>query len=111
VIIGEAPDCEAYRELFGWPEAVVPIQPDGSDIMAGLNDLGSNPGQMAAVSRRNTKETLLYHDWVYRWNEMFRVAGIEPSPRMAARQRCLKDMADLLPAPVGKMLRRLNWPY
>jgi hypothetical protein len=41
-------------------------------------------------------EALLRHDWVYRWNEMLRVAGIEPSPRMAARERHLKDMADFV---------------
>src|SRR5208282_5407911 len=46
VMIGDAPDCEAYRELFGWPEAVVQIQPDGSDIMAVLSDLGSDPQRM-----------------------------------------------------------------
>jgi hypothetical protein len=94
VMIGQAPDCEAYRELFGWPEVVIQIQPDGSDIMAVLSDLGSDPERMAAISRRNTKEALLHHDWVYRWNEMFRVAGIELSPRMAARERRLKDLAD-----------------
>jgi spore maturation protein CgeB len=98
VMIGEAPDCEAYRELFGWPEAVVPIQPDGSDIMAVLSDLGSDPERMAAISKRNAKEALFHHDWVYRWKEMFRIAGIEPSPRMAARERHLKDMANLLSA-------------
>jgi hypothetical protein len=27
---------------------------------------------------------------------MFRIAGIEPSPRMAARERRLKDMADFV---------------
>jgi len=94
VMIGEAPDCEAYRELFGWPEAVVQIQPDGSDVMAVLSDLGSDPQRVAAISRRNTKEVLLHHDWVYRWNEMFRVAGIKPSPQMVAREHRLKDMAD-----------------
>ena len=96
VMIGDVPDCEAYRELFGWPEVVIPIQPDGSDVMAVLSDLGSDPERMAAISRRNTKETLLRHDWVYRWNEMFRIAGIEPSPRMAAREQCLKGMADFV---------------
>jgi len=95
VMIGEAPDCEAYRELFGWPEAVVQIQPDGSDIMAVLSDLGSDPERTAAISRRNTREALLHHDWVYRWNEMFRAAGIKPPQHMAARERRLKDMADL----------------
>lgn len=96
VMIGEAPDCEAYKELFGWPEVVTKIEPDGSDVMAVLSNLDSNPERITAISRRNTKETLLRHDWVYRWNEMFRVAGLEPSPRAAAREQRLKDVADLV---------------
>jgi Glycosyl transferases group 1 len=96
VMIGEVPDCEAYRELFGWPEAVIKIQPDGSDTMAVLSEIGSDPERAAAISRRNIKEALLRHDWVYRWNRMFQVVGIEPSPRMAARERHLKDMANLV---------------
>jgi hypothetical protein len=96
VMIGEAADCEAYRELFGWPEAVIQICPDGSDLAAVLSGLDSEPERTAAISRRNAREALLRHDWVYRWNEMFRIAGIEPSPRMAARERRLKDMADFV---------------
>jgi Glycosyl transferases group 1 len=95
VLIGDIPDCDAYRDLFGWPEAVIQIQSDGSDTMAVLRELGSDPERMAAVTRRNTKETLLHHDWIYRWNEMFRIAGIEPSPRRAAREQRLRDLADL----------------
>lgn len=95
VMIGDKPDCDAYRELFGWPEAVIPIQADGSDTMAVLHELRSNPERMTAISARNTKESLLRHDWVHRWNEMFRIAGIEPSPRKAAREQRLKDLADL----------------
>jgi hypothetical protein len=95
VMLGQAPDCEAYRELFGWPEVVIKIQPDGSDIMAVLSDLDSDPKRTAAISTRNAKESLLHHDWVYRWKEMFRVAGIQASARMAAREQRLRDMADL----------------
>ena len=98
VMIGEAADCEAYRELFGWPEAVIQICPDGSDLTAVLSDLDSEPERTAAISKRNATEALLRHDWVYRWNEMFRIAGIQPSPRMAARERCLNDMADFASA-------------
>jgi hypothetical protein len=107
VMIGETPDCEAYRELFGWPEAVVQIKPDGSDIMAVLRDIGSDPQRMVAISRRNVKEALLRHDWVYRWNEMFRVAGIKLAPRMAAREQRLKDMADLV---AGAPMRTMQQP-
>jgi spore maturation protein CgeB len=94
VMIGEAPDCDAYMELFGWPEAVIPMSPNGSEVTAVLSDLDSDPERTSAISRRNAKEALLRHDWAYRWNEMFRIVGIEPSVRMAARERCLKDIAD-----------------
>lgn len=106
VMIGEVPDCDAYRELFGWPEAVIQIKPDGSDTMAVLSELDSNPGRVAAISRRNTKEAVLRHDWIYRWNEMFRIVGIEPSPRGAAREQRLKELADLSTSAD----QRLNWP-
>jgi spore maturation protein CgeB len=96
VMIGEAPDCEAYRELFRWPEAVIEIRADGSDIMTVLSNLGSDPERMAAISRRNTTEALLHHDWVYRWKEILQISGMDPSPRMAARERCLTDMADFM---------------
>ena len=94
VMIGQPPDCEAFRELFEWPDAVITIQPDGSDVMAVLNDLDSDPVRVSAIGRKNATEALLRHDWVYRWKEMFRVAGVEPSPRTTARERGLKDLAN-----------------
>jgi Glycosyl transferases group 1 len=95
VMIGDIPDSDAYRELVDWSDAVFPIQPDGSDIMQILKDLGSDQKRMAAVGGRNAREALLRHDWVYRWNEMFRVMGIKPSQGMAAREEKLKKMAVL----------------
>jgi spore maturation protein CgeB len=95
VMVGDAPKSDSYRELFGWPDAVIEIQPDGSDVMAVLGELGSEPERMAAISRRNAREALLRHDWSYRWSEMFRIAGIEPSPRTATREQRLSDLADL----------------
>lgn len=95
VMIGEAPDCDAYRELFGGPEAVIQIEPDGSDAMAVLQELSSEPERTAAISRRNTREALLRHDWLHRWSEMFRIVGIESSPRKALREQRLLQLADL----------------
>jgi spore maturation protein CgeB len=95
VMIGEAADCEAGRDLFGWPEAVIEVRRDGSDLASVLAELDVAPERVAAISRRNAGEALLRHDWVYRWIEMFRVAGIEPSPRLMARAQSLKEMASL----------------
>jgi len=108
VLIGQPPNCEAFREEFPWPDAVVPIQPEGSDVLEVLAKLGSEPARTSAISRRNTAEALLHHDWVYRWKEMFRLVGLEPLPGMAARERRLKELADLVTNATDKDARTLQ---
>jgi hypothetical protein len=34
VMIGDGSDFDAYAELFGWPEAVIEIQPDETNVMS-----------------------------------------------------------------------------
>jgi hypothetical protein len=109
VMIGQPPNCEAFKELFDWPDAVIPVHPDGSDVVAALNDLDSDPARVSAIGRRNATESLLRHDWVYRWKEIFRVVGVEPSPRMTARERGLKDLADLASNVTENEASILQW--
>jgi hypothetical protein len=94
VMVGQTADCEAFRELFPWRDAVIEIQPDGSDTLDVLADLKSNPARVSAISQRNAVESLLRHDWVHRWRRMFELLGIKPSPGMAAREEHLKDLAN-----------------
>lgn len=95
VLIGQAPDGGGFREMFPWEDVVIPVAPDGSDVMDVLGRLDADQERLDHISMRNTAEALLRHDWVYRWKEVFRVVGIEPSPGMHARERRLKDLADL----------------
>jgi len=95
VMIGQSPDCRAFGEMFPWPDAVIQVRPDGSDVMEVLGRLTSQPERVSVIGLRNTAEALLRHDWVYRWREIFRIAGVEPSPGMLARERRLKDVAEL----------------
>jgi Glycosyl transferases group 1 len=113
VLIGDAPDCESFRELFAWPDAVLPVRPDGSDIMAVIDDLGRDPARLAAIGRRNAQQALLQHDWTYRWKEMLRVAGFEPLARCATRERRLKEMADRAATEESDAatVRRRSWSY
>jgi Glycosyl transferases group 1 len=94
VMIGEAPECEAFRELFPWQDAVISLQADGSDVQKVLSSLAAEPERISAISRRNAAEALVRHDWVYRWKEILRVAGIEPSRRMKLREQRLRDLAE-----------------
>jgi len=100
VLIGQSPDSEAFRQLFPWRDAVIQVQPDGSDVMEVLGGLASDPERVSAAARRNAVGALLRHDWVYRWKEVLRVAGLEPSIGMVARESRLKELAAVVAAPL-----------
>jgi hypothetical protein len=100
VMIGQSPNGEAFNTLFPWSDAVIPIRPDGSDALEVLAHLDSEPEQVSVISVQNAAEALLRHDWVYRWKELYRVAGLEPSAGMVARERRLKDLAELATSEV-----------
>lgn len=100
VMIGQAPRCLEFTDMFPWPDAVMPIRPDGSDVLQVVSRLSAEPERVAAISERNASEALLRHDWAYRWNEMFRAIGIEVSAGMVAREARLKELAGPLMQPV-----------
>jgi hypothetical protein len=95
VMIGEAPNCEEFRTMFPWQNAVVQIRPDGSDVLDVLADLSAKPGLCSAMSHRNAAGALLCHDWLYRWKQIFKVADLDPLPGMIEREQRLKIMAAL----------------
>ena len=33
VLIGQSPNCPAFQTLFGWPDVVIEMHPDGSDAL------------------------------------------------------------------------------
>jgi len=95
VLVGQAPNCEGFRRHFDWPHAVIEIQPDGSDAVAMISRLSAEPELLREISRRNAEEALRRHDWVYRWKEILRIAGLKPTPAMEAREKRLVKLAEL----------------
>jgi spore maturation protein CgeB len=95
VMIGQAADCPAFARVFPWPDVVVPIRPDGSDVLDVVAALDADPERRARIGRRNAAQALTRHDWVHRWHEILAAAGLEPSPRMTARARQLRELAAL----------------
>jgi hypothetical protein len=93
VMVGRAPDCKSFRELFDWPDVVVELEEDGSDARAVLKQLANDPDRVDTISRRNAANALLRHDWSYRWNSILGIAGLQPLDRFHARQMRLRDLA------------------
>jgi hypothetical protein len=94
VLVGQSPDCDSFRALFDWPDAVINVRPDGADTTAVLAALEAEPERLRAISRRNALEVLRRHDWVYRWRDILAVAGLKPLPQADARIRRLRALAE-----------------
>lgn len=93
VLLGKPPASGTFNELFGWPDAVVEIAPDGSNAGRVLAGLLGEPDRLEAIGRRNAREALLRHDWAYRWEAVLALAGLPPRPALAERKERLASLA------------------
>ena len=94
VLVGQAPTSPSFRALFDWPDSVVEIRPDGSDALEVLTNLAADEERLQRASRQNVSNALLRHDWVYRWRDILRIAGIEPTRAMRHREERLGEHAN-----------------
>jgi hypothetical protein len=101
VMIGQALDCEPFPQMFGWPNAVINVLPDGSDVTQIVSRLLAEPDLIAQISRTNAVEALLRHDWVYRWKQILSIAGLGCTQAMADREKRLQRLASLATAGIS----------
>jgi spore maturation protein CgeB len=95
IMIGQPPDNQAFKEHFDWPDAVIPMGFDEPDVAKILKKLDSEPERLAAIRRNGIVQSLLRHDWAYRWRAILDIVGLEPQPALVARERRLKQLAEL----------------
>lgn len=92
-LLGQRPACESFDRLFDWPEAVIELRPDGSDCVRLVRNLLHDEARLREISRRNSTQALLKHDWVYRWRTIFQLLGLPPTEAMLAREQRLRELA------------------
>lgn len=83
----------AYAENLDWDGAVIEAEFSTPDMPALIESLEAQPDWIAQVRRDNVTNCLRRHDHVYRWEDTLRIAGLEPTPAMAARRARLEAMA------------------
>lgn len=96
VLLGSAPECQDYRDLFDWPDALIPLPADEDGIVRTLQDLDEQPERRARASACNVLQALRRHDWVHRWQTILRAAGLSDSAGMTQRVAQLIMMADMI---------------
>jgi hypothetical protein len=67
-------------------------------LNATLKKFTTDPERFSALSRRNSVEAIRRFDWSYRWREMLRIVGMEPSLRHLEREKQLAQLAALAEA-------------
>lgn len=92
VLIGQVPDCEAFRALFDWAEVIIPIKPDGSDVRDVLRSLDEQPKHLQDIGMRNVASSARRHDWMYRWQKILQIAGISPTTALDRRAAQLEAL-------------------
>jgi Glycosyl transferases group 1 len=93
VMLGTAPQCAEFRECFDWPDAVIEVHPESTDIAAVIDDLDAQPERTERVRRTGVTRCLQRHDWVYRWEHILSTVGMEPLPQLHRRKAKLREIA------------------
>jgi len=104
VLLGQAPEGDTFHALFDWPQAVVSVRTDGSDIAETIRELQAQPRLLQEVSARNVFHTTARHDWLYRWQSMLELAGLSQSQRFNARRVRLQAVMDHYSSQYGSDL-------
>jgi hypothetical protein len=96
VMVGERPETETFRQLFDWPGAMIDLPYDSTHIDAIVHDLERLPNEVETIRRTNVTQSLLRHDWVYRWESILRAVGLAPMSGLFARKERLQQLAGLI---------------
>ncbi|MGV2827952.1 glycosyltransferase family protein [Myxosarcina sp. GI1(2024)] len=93
VMVGMPPAGEAFPRYFDWEDAIVKVDLAHQDILEVLAELDKQPERLDRIRRQNVANSLLKHDWMYRWRDIIATFDLQPTPAMQAREKQLRQLA------------------
>jgi hypothetical protein len=93
ILLGCSPDNAAFKHYFDWDNAVIHIDFDEHNIVKIIAELDSQPELLKQIQTDNVVNSLLRHDWVYRWEQILNKLDISLTPGIKKRQDRLKKLA------------------
>jgi hypothetical protein len=99
LLIGKIPECNAFNKYFDWADVVKPISNDCEDLVNMLSDLDSISSNHKKIRKSNIVQSLLRHDWIYRWKRILKILKLEPQSAFFERKQKLDKLIQL----VGKV--------
>ena len=102
IMVGERPNTPEFERIFHWRDAVIHLPYDSPNIDALIRELDSQPERQEQIRRTNVAESLLHHDWAYRWEAILNAVELQPMPQLARRKERLKQLSQDI-CPVEEM--------
>jgi hypothetical protein len=96
IMIGERPNNEEFKRFFNWEDVVIDMAFGSEKIGEIIRELDRQPERQMRIRRNNITQSLLRHDWVYRWETVLKMAGLGPLPGLLRRKERLKELAALV---------------
>ncbi len=93
IAIGNQTATEEFNKHFNWSDSLISIPADASNIADIIEELDSQSDRLEQIRRHNISNSLLRHDWVYRWRHILETVGLEVTPEILAREAQLKQRA------------------
>ena len=93
VLIGMPPMGDVFPQYFDWEEPIIKVNLFEQDVLEVIQALDAQPDKVESIRRRNVVNTLLKHDWVYRWRQVLAAFDLEPSQAVLEREKCLQERA------------------
>jgi hypothetical protein len=93
VVIGNQTATTEFNKHFDWSDALIPIPADVPNIAEIIANLDTQNDRLKNIRRQNIYNSLLRHDWVYRWREILETVNLEITPEILAREAQLKQLS------------------
>jgi hypothetical protein len=94
ILLGERPSNGEFEEFFGWPDALIDLPYNSPNAEAIILELDQQPERQARIRKLNIQQSLLRHDWAYRWEAILKAVDVAPLPQLCARKKQLRLLAD-----------------
>ncbi|MBW4665574.1 MAG: glycosyltransferase [Chroococcus sp. CMT-3BRIN-NPC107] len=96
VLLGVPPNCDAFSQNFDWTDAVIYVPENATNTPDIIAQLDLQPERLNKISTDNVLNSLLRHDWVYRWEKILDTVNIPHSPGMIQRKAKLRQLAEIV---------------
>ena len=93
ILIGQRPDNGKFETFFGWPNPIVDLPYDSPDFAEAIEAIERDRDLENAIRQTNVRQSLLQHDWLYRWESILEAAGMKPLAKLNARKDRLQAFA------------------